>query len=152
MIGKNPIRNQKFIKNARCPITGKFIKEIWRKKITKIAREKWDLVWQYYRDRNRESVLSKLKKLQDLEIEVVYFGDDAPSRFIVPKIDIEEEQPDTRASKKAKLIKLRKIQYNLEVRLSGMKGYISPPDEEKLRNRIQFMKEKIAKFEAHIED
>ena len=153
LIGKNPIRNQKFIKNARCPITGKFVKEIWRKKITKIGREKWDLVWQYYRDRNRESVLSKFKKLKDLEIEVVYFSDpeEPPSRFIVPQIDIEEEQPDTRASKKAKLIKLRKIQYNLEVRFAGTKGYISPPDKIKLENRIQFMKEKIEKFEAHIQ-
>jgi hypothetical protein len=151
MIGKNPIRNQKFIKNARCPITGKFIKEIWRKKITKIGREKWDLVWQYYRDRNRESVLSKLKKLEDLEIEIVYFGEDAPKRFIVPKIDAEEELPDTRASKKAKLIKLRKILYNLEVRMAGTKGYISPPDKLKLENRIQFMKDKIAKFQAQIE-
>lgn len=151
MIGNKAIRNQKFIKNARDPMTGKFVKEIWRKKFTKIGREKWDLVWQYYRDRNRESVLSKYKKLEALEIEVVYFGEPNPVRFIVPKIDIEEEQPDTRASKKAKLVKLVKILENLEVKLAGAGGYISPPDKEKLENRIEFMKQKIQKFEQQIE-
>jgi len=151
MVGNKAIRNQKFIKNARCPMTGKFVKEIWRKKFTKIGREKWDLVWQYYRDRNRESVLSKFKKLEELEIEVTYFNEPNPTRFIVPKIDIEEEQPDTRASKKTKLVKLVKILENLEVKLAGAGGYISPPDKVKLEGRIEFMKQKIQKFEQQIE-
>lgn len=151
MVGNKAIRNQKFIKNARCPMTGKFVKEIWRKKFTKIGREKWDLVWQYYRDRNRESVLSKFKKLEALEIEVTYFNEPNPTRFIVPKIDIEEEQPDTRASKKTKLVKLVKILENLEVKLAGAGGYISPPDKTKLEGRIEFMKQKIQKFEQQIE-
>lgn len=151
MIGNKAIRNQKFIKNARCPMSGKFVKEIWRRKFTKIGREKWDLVWQYYRDRNRESILSKFKKLEALEIEVTYFGEANPVRFIVPKIDIEEEQPDTRASKKTKLLKLVKILENLEVKFAGAGGYISPPDKIKLENRIEFMKTKIQKFESQIE-
>jgi len=73
----NPI----FKKNIVDPRNGKFVKRIWLKKKMKDTkfkknREKFDLVWQYYRDRGRQSVENILKKYNNhYTIKIIYFND-----------------------------------------------------------------------------
>lgn len=68
---KNPI----FKENATDPITGKYVKSIYVRKISKMGREIWTQVWQYYRDRKRENIESCYKKYYYAPIKVTYSGD-----------------------------------------------------------------------------
>ena len=73
---KNPI----FIKNCTDPINNYKVKSIWVHKIMKDTqfkknREKWDLKWQYYRDRNRTSIETFYKQNKGKIIKITYFGD-----------------------------------------------------------------------------
>ena len=80
---KNPV----FIQNITDPINGKKVKEIRVKhqmKDTqyKTDRFKYDMVWQYYRDRARASVESIYKKYKGMELKVIYSGDPVIYDFI----------------------------------------------------------------------
>jgi hypothetical protein len=66
--------NEIFLKNST--YNGKLVKRINAKKISKIGRDVWPMVWQYYRDRGRQSVESILKKYKDTEVEIIYSGID----------------------------------------------------------------------------
>ena len=68
---KNPI----FIKNSIDPITGKYVKSIYARKVSKMGREIWHQVWQYYRDRKRADVESCYKKYYHTQVRVIYSGD-----------------------------------------------------------------------------
>lgn len=73
---KNPI----FIENSTDPINQKFVKEIRvmkKMKDTKNAVDKikYDLVWQYYRDRNRKSIKQIYKENKGKYIKIIYFGE-----------------------------------------------------------------------------
>jgi hypothetical protein len=69
------LKNKTFIDNITDPLTKKHVKTIYRMKITKLDREKWDLVWQYYRDRHRASIIDAYKKYEGYNIRVIYFKD-----------------------------------------------------------------------------
>lgn len=86
-IGGKDIKNPIFIRNTTDPITGKFVKCIYAKKITKLDRIKYDLIWQYYRDRNRQSVEDILKKYIDRDVKITYFGESQVQEITVPKLN-----------------------------------------------------------------
>jgi hypothetical protein len=80
---KNPI----FIANSIDPLNGKFVKEIRAQKIMKDTqfkqnRIKFDIVWQYMRDRGRQSVESIYKKHKGKLLHVIYSGDPVVYDFI----------------------------------------------------------------------
>jgi hypothetical protein len=85
------IKNQIFIYNSMDPLTGKYVKKIFAKKITKLGREKWDMIWEYYRYRGKKSVLRTLKDNFGREVEFTYFGQPNQERLVVPKIYLREE-------------------------------------------------------------
>ncbi|ARF08746.1 hypothetical protein Catovirus_1_796 [Catovirus CTV1] len=68
---KNPI----FKQNSIDPITGKYVKSIYARKVSKMGREIWHQVWQYYRDRKRADVESCYKKFYHTPVRVIYSGD-----------------------------------------------------------------------------
>ena len=73
---KNPI----FISNSTDPLNCKFVKEIRVQKIMKDTqfkknRIKYDIVWQYMRDRKHQSVESIYKKYKGKLLHVIYSGD-----------------------------------------------------------------------------
>ena len=72
----NPI----FIANSTDPINKRIVKEIRLQKIMKDTinkknRIKYDIVWQYMRDRNRQSVESIYKKYNNKLLHIIYSGD-----------------------------------------------------------------------------
>ncbi len=69
------VTNEKFIANTTDPNNGRIVKSIWAMKITKLGREKWDMIWQYYRDRNRKSVSSLYSENPDTRLRIIYSGD-----------------------------------------------------------------------------
>jgi hypothetical protein len=74
---KNPI----FIKNVVDPLSGKVMEEILCHKIMKPTqfkeyREKWDLVWQYYRDRHKRSVEETYIKFNKSLLQLKFLNDD----------------------------------------------------------------------------
>lgn len=80
---KNPV----FIANSTDPLNGKFVKEIRVQKIMKDTqfkqnRIKFDIVWQYMRDRNRQSVESIYKKHKGKLLHIIYSGDPVIYDFI----------------------------------------------------------------------
>jgi hypothetical protein len=80
---KNPV----FIANSIDPLNGKFVKEIRAQKIMKDTqfkqnRIKFDIVWQYMRDRGRQSVESIYKKHKGKLLHVIYSGDPVIYDFI----------------------------------------------------------------------
>lgn len=84
---KNPI----FLKNSTDPTNGKLVKEIrLLKKMKPTAREqdrfKWDMIWQYYRDRGqgRKSVEQVYKENKGRKIKIIYFGDPVIHEIDIP--------------------------------------------------------------------
>ena len=80
---KNPV----FINNIRDPINGKSVKEIRVKKQMKDTqfktdRFKYDMIWQYYRDRARTSVSDVYKKYKGNELKIIYSGDPVVHDFV----------------------------------------------------------------------
>jgi hypothetical protein len=68
---KNPV----FEKNVIDPTNNKIVKSIYVHSWTKLAREHWFMVWQYYRDRNRTSIQEVYDKYKDTQLRVIYKGD-----------------------------------------------------------------------------
>jgi hypothetical protein len=80
---KNPI----FINNCTDPLNGKMVKEIrvlkhMKDTQFKTDRIKYDMVWQYYRDRNRTAVIDVYKKYKGKELKIIYSGDPVIHDFI----------------------------------------------------------------------
>ena len=80
---KNPV----FIQNITDPTNGKYVKEIRVKKQMKDTqfktdRFKYDMVWQYYRDRSRTAVGDVYKKYKGKELKIIYSGDPVIYDFI----------------------------------------------------------------------
>ena len=74
------LKNKTFIENATDPVTGKFVKSVWVKKVMKPTknkelREKYDLQWQYYRHRKTTPVASIYKKYHGCSIYIIFSGD-----------------------------------------------------------------------------
>lgn len=74
----NHIKNQTFLDNSTDPTNQKFVKEIWRHmKYDHERRDKWDLIWNYYRDRNRTSIeeVYRNNKNKGHMLRIIYRGD-----------------------------------------------------------------------------
>jgi hypothetical protein len=72
----NKLKNPVFINNSTDPLTGKFVKSIWLySKYNHGKSEKWDLRWQYYRDRGRTSIESFYKQHKGRIIKIIFSGD-----------------------------------------------------------------------------
>jgi hypothetical protein len=68
IVFKNPI----FEKNVTDPTNHKIVKSIYVHSWTKLARENWQMIWQYYRDRNRTSIEEVYKKYKDTQLQIIY--------------------------------------------------------------------------------
>ena len=74
----NHIKNQTFLTNSTDPTNQKFVKEIWRHmKYDHDRRDKWDLIWNYYRDRNRTSIeqIYRDNKNKGHKLRIIYRND-----------------------------------------------------------------------------
>lgn len=110
------IVNQTFLINTWNPITGKYVKKIWAFKLTKLGREKRDMVWEYYRYRGRKSVMETVKDLYYRNRKIVmfiHFDDPAQNRIELTQemIDLikQVEPPKIKKPKKPKKLKVPKI-------------------------------------------
>jgi hypothetical protein len=74
----NHIKNQTFLTNSTDPTNQKFVKEIWRHMwYDHDRREKWDLIWNYYRDRGRTSIeeVYRNNKNKGHKLRIIYRND-----------------------------------------------------------------------------
>ena len=101
-----PPKNQLFLKNSTDPTNCKLVKEIWRFKLyDHDRRQKYDLIWQYYRDRARKSVTDLYKELYKSnkieKLRIIYSGDpiiheiECPNIRLMEKEGVEEVKEDT---------------------------------------------------------
>ena len=82
------IKNQIFLNNCYDPINGKYVKKVWAHKLTKLKREKRDLIWEYYKYRKRWSVTYRMKESFQKnvkEVTLIYFDDPTPHRFTITR-------------------------------------------------------------------
>jgi hypothetical protein len=72
---KAEIKNPVFLKNCTDSRNGCIVNKIWMHSLTKLNRDKWDLVWEYYSDRKRNSVDDCLKTWHNRLLKIIYKGD-----------------------------------------------------------------------------
>ncbi len=72
-MSKLNIKNPVFIENSTDE-TGQFVNSVYAKKTSKLGREIWYMVWQYYRHRGKLSVKKVIKenKQQNHELRINY--------------------------------------------------------------------------------
>jgi len=92
------LKNDIFKENIKDPNNGWDVKEIWVQKKMKDTqfkkdRYKWDIEWQYYRHRGKQSITDFLVQNKGKTIRVTYFGD--PVRYIIELDLIKGEIPKT---------------------------------------------------------
>ena len=92
------LKNQKFIDNSKDPNNEFFVLKIRRRKVMKDTqfkqnRVKWDLVWQYYRDRGSKSIADFLMQNKGHTIEITYSG--IPEPFVIDLEIIKGKIPKT---------------------------------------------------------
>lgn len=68
--------------------TGQLVKKVFARHTSKIGRDIWAMVWQYYRDRKKVPVTSIIKKFKKEDLRIIY-----SSKVIIPKIKPCIEQP-----------------------------------------------------------
>jgi hypothetical protein len=100
-----PPKNQLFLNNSTDPTNGKLVKEIWRFKLyDHDRRQKYDLIWQYYRDRARKSVADLYKELYKPnkveKLRVIYSGDSIIHEIECPNIKLMEKEVKENIEKK----------------------------------------------------
>ena len=72
--------------NSKDPVTGKFVKEIWIKKVSKkLERDLWHLDWVYYRHRYKLPVIEFYKKNFGKTIRIVFRGQSQPTEMTITK-------------------------------------------------------------------
>jgi len=80
-------KNDIFIENSTDPTNGKIVKEIrkykeyFKDKNKTILEHKWDLIWQYYRDRNKKSIYALFRENKNEMLKIIYSGD--PKQYII---------------------------------------------------------------------
>jgi hypothetical protein len=99
---KNPI----FEKNVIDPTNGKIVKSIYAHNWTKLARDHWFMVWQFYRDRKRTSIQQIYDKYKDTQIEIIYKGD--PIKYLVGTKKSKPEAQIRNKDKKELVAKVKK--------------------------------------------
>lgn len=138
--------------NAFDPNENKYVKKIWAYKITKIGREKRDLVWEYFRHRKTVPAVSMYKKYNLMKLMFNYFSDPV-QRFKdlrtdeQQKKDIEKIEWGKKRTKEKKIIRDKRVQEHhleqLEDRLKKLK---------KKKNKVAKEEpEKLSKIEHHME-
>jgi hypothetical protein len=88
---KNPI----FEKNVIDPTNNKIVKSIYVHSWTKLARDHWFMIWQYYRDRKRTSIQEVYDKYKDTQLRIIYKGD--PNMYYVGE---KKEKPEPKIRNK----------------------------------------------------
>lgn len=80
-----PIVNPIFINNTTNFENGKTYNSVWVYKTTKMGKIKKDLVWQYYRDRNRQTVDNVLEKYKgtNCSVDIIYKNDPTIYKLIL---------------------------------------------------------------------
>lgn len=79
------LKNPLFKANSIDPLTKKYVRSVWLKKISKIDRVIWTQVWEFYRDRKRQSIYDIYKKYPEEELKIIYTGEPQPTFLISPK-------------------------------------------------------------------
>lgn len=78
------IKNLKFLNNTYNPLTGKYIKDVWAFKQTKLDRTKRDLIWTYFRYRKNKLAAQSLRESYYKNIKtvmIIHFDDPAQVKF-----------------------------------------------------------------------
>ena len=78
------IKNETILTNSWDPINEKYVKKVWAYKKTKLDRIKRDLIWEYYRHRNRTHVGEIIKKTfykNVKNVTIIYFDDPIQHNF-----------------------------------------------------------------------
>lgn len=78
---RDEIKNPVFLKNCTDSRNNCIVNKIWMHSLTKLNRDKWDLVWEYYSDRKRNSVDDCLKTWNNRLLKIIYKGD--PRQHII---------------------------------------------------------------------
>ena len=79
------IKNPVFKENTTDPTNGRTVKSIWLySKYNHGKSEKWDLRWQYYRDRNRTSIYRFFKDHKGRKVRIIYSGDPKQYEVEIP--------------------------------------------------------------------
>jgi len=52
--------------------TGQMVKKVFARKISKLGRTIYSMVWQYYRDRNKTPVKSIIAKYNKEDLKIIY--------------------------------------------------------------------------------
>jgi hypothetical protein len=99
-------KNPGFEKNVIDPTNGKIVKSIYAHNWTKLARDHWFMVWQFYRDRNRTSIQQVYDKYKDTQIEIIYKGD--PTKYLVGEKKPRPEAQIRNKDKKELVAKIKK--------------------------------------------
>jgi hypothetical protein len=107
------IKNKNIIQNSWDPINEKYVKKIWAHKKTKLDREKRDLIWEYYRHRNKWPVTEAFKKTyykNVRDVVVIYFDDPVQHRFLLDleMIDKIRKYEPPKGPKEPKVPKVKK--------------------------------------------
>ena len=78
--------------NTKDPLTGKIIKNIYVKKISKkTGNEIWHQKWQYYRNRKKLSIGDFYRQNTGKTIQITFFGESQQTLITVPKYNKELE-------------------------------------------------------------
>ena len=78
------IKNLKFLNNTYNPLTGKYVKDVWAFKRTKLDRIKRDLIWTYFRHRKNKLAAQSLRETYYKNIKtvmIIHFDDPTQVRF-----------------------------------------------------------------------
>ena len=78
------IKNNQMLNNCFDPIVNKYVKKVWAFKRTKLNRVKRDLIWEFFRNRKKQSFTETLRKTYYKNIKnvtVIYFDDPVEHNF-----------------------------------------------------------------------
>lgn len=136
---KNPI----FKQNSIDPITGKFVKSIYARKVSKMGREIWHQVWQYYRDRKRANVDSCYQKYYHTPVRVVYSGDPKVYYYLNKQPISKPEKPpkELELEYKQKRAEHKVERKNLKLLEREMKKVIQREEQKKHLELLKLAKE-----------
>jgi hypothetical protein len=150
------LKNKTFIHNSKCPLTDRFVLKVWGWKYRKLSHREVregkkpvkirSMLWEYYRDRKRQSVGQVMRKLissRYFELEMFHsgFSQSYMVRFT------EEEKIKLREHKKTEVE--QKIRYAEErhTMLKYKLGRIERSDSKKREELIEKISGKIKKVE-----
>ena len=137
------LKNEIFKKNSIDPITGKYVKQIWARKVSKMGREIWHQVWQYYRDRKRADVESCYKKFYHTPVKVIYSGEPRVYYYLNKQPIPKPEKPpkELEMAYKEKRNEHKQERKNLKLLEREMKKVIQREEQKKHLELLKLQKE-----------